>query len=268
MSHQISRYGWQPDLPDQRDFKYAAPRPILKALPAKVDLRNQNPAVYDQGQLGSCTANAIGAAFEFALLKIDKANDFLPSRLFIYYNERVIEHSIKTDAGAQIRDGIKSVNKQGVSPENLWPYDITKFAAKPPTAAYQEAKKHQVSSYQRVTRNITQMKGVLAEGFPFVFGFTVYESFESPEVAKTGKLNLPKASETVVGGHAVVAVGYDDKTKRFIVRNSWGEEWGLKGYFTMPYDYLLNENLADDFWTIRAVEDAPVTKKAAFRRKR
>ena len=268
MSHQVSKYGWQPDLPDQRDFKYAAPRPILKALPPKVDLRKQNPPVYDQGQLGSCTANAIAAAFEFALLKANAADDFLPSRLFIYYNERVIEHTVKTDAGAQIRDGIKSVNKQGVAPESLWPYDITKFAAKPPAAAYTAALNHQVSGYQRVDRNLSQFKGVLAEGFPFVFGFTVYESFESPEVAKSGKLNLPKAGESVVGGHAVVAVGYDDKAKRFIVRNSWGPGWGLAGYFTIPYDYLLNGNLSDDFWTIRAVEVAPAAKKAALRRKR
>ncbi len=268
MSHKVSKYGWQPDLPDQRDFKYAAPRPILKALPSKVDLRKQNPPVYDQGQLGSCTANAIGAAFEFALLKADKASDFLPSRLFIYYNERVIEHTVKTDAGAQIRDGIKSVNKKGVAPETLWPYDIAKFAAKPPAAAYKEALNHQVSSYQRVDRNLSQFKGVLAEGFPFVFGFTVYDSFESEQVAKTGKLNLPKAGETVVGGHAVVAVGYDDKAKRFIVRNSWGADWGLAGYFTIPYDYLLSADLSDDFWTIRAVELAPAVKKAALRRKR
>ena len=154
-----------------------------------------------------------------------------------------------------------------MAPETLWPYDIAKFAAKPPAAAYKEALNHQVSSYQRVDRNLSQFKGVLAEGFPFVFGFTVYDSFESEQVAKTGKLNLPKAGETVVGGHAVVAVGYDDKAKRFIVRNSWGADWGLAGYFTIPYDYLLSADLSDDFWTIRAVELAPAVKKAALRRK-
>ena len=115
--------------------------------------------------------------------------------------------------------------------------------------------KHQALSYHRVPQTLNQMKGCLLEGFPFVFGFTVYESFESAAVAKTGKLNMPKKNESVVGGHAVVAVGYDDTSKRFIVRNSWGAAWGIKGYFTIPYDYLLDDNLANDFWTIRMVEE-------------
>jgi C1A family cysteine protease len=260
-AQKISRYGWQPDLPDNRDFVYAAPAGIVKKLPSKVDLRKQCAPVYNQEQLGSCTANAIAAAFEFGQFKQNPKNDFIPSRLFIYYNERVIENSVKTDNGAQIRDGIKSVNKQGVCTETIWPYDIKKFAVKPIAKCYQSALNHQATSYHRVSRTLNQMKGCLADGYPFVFGFTVYDAFEGEQVAKTGKLNMPKKGEQVVGGHAVMAVGFDDTTKRFIVRNSWGENWGMKGYFTMPYDYLLNENLSDDFWTIRLVEDAPALKK-------
>ncbi|MEO6549043.1 MAG: C1 family peptidase [Ferruginibacter sp.] len=253
MERKIIGYGWQPDLPDQRDFQFRAALSFIKNIPSKTDLRKKCPPVYDQGQLGSCTANAIGAAFQFDLLK-QKQESFIPSRLFIYYNERVMEHSVKQDAGAQIRDGVKSVNKLGVCPESMWPYTISKFAQKPPVKAYTEATKHIALSYQRVSRTLNQMKGCLALGFPFIFGFTVYESFESEAVAKNGKLNMPAAEEKVVGGHAVLAVGYNDSTKRFIVRNSWSKDWGLGGNFTMPYEYLLNPDLSDDFWTIRLVQ--------------
>ncbi len=257
MTHRIQGYGWVPDLPDKRDFKYAAPSVILRALPDKVDLRKECPPVYDQRKLGSCTANAIGAAFEFELRKQDPAMDFMPSRLFIYYNERVIENTVPIDSGASIRDGIKTVHNQGVCPEDEWPYNIAKFADKPPDPCYADALHHQVSCYDRIPRTLAQMKGCLADGFPFVLGFTVYESFESEPVAKTGNLNMPEEGEAAVGGHAVLAVGYTDDSKRFLMRNSWGSAWGKAGYFTMPYDYLLNADLSDDFWTIRLVEAAP-----------
>ncbi len=110
-----------------------------------------------------------------------------------------------------------------------------------------------VVSYQRVTRSLPQLKGCLAEGFPFVFGFTVYESFESDEVRAGGVVPMPSSGEQVLGGHAVLAVGYDDGTQRFLVRNSWGTEWGQHGHFTMPYAYLTERNLSSDFWTLRAV---------------
>ncbi len=242
--------GWMPDLPDNRDHLYSAPLAKLRVLPTKADLRRHCPRVYNQGQIGSCTANAIAAAIEFDRKK-QKLRDFVPSRLFIYYNERSIEHSVPLDNGAQIRDGIKSVAKQGACPETEWTYNDPR--QKPPSSCYKDAKKFRAVSYQRVDRTLSQMKGCLADGFPFVFGFTVYDSFESAEVARTGVLQMPKPREGVVGGHAVLAVGYDDKTERFVVRNSWGSSWGKRGYFTMPYSYLLTDNLSDDFWTIRLV---------------
>jgi len=251
---QIRRFGWRPDLPDIRDQLYAAPMRMLGALPAQMDLRPQCPKeVYNQGDLGSCTANAIAAAVQFDRMKQKMTPDFIPSRLFIYYNERVIEGTVNEDSGAYIRDGIKSVNKQGVCPEPEWPYDIAKFAQKPPAKCYRDALHTRATAYSRLVRSLTQMKGCLASGYPFVFGFTVYESFESDAVARTGEVPMPSTTEKVLGGHAVMAVGYDDASSRFIVRNSWGPGWGMDGYFTMPYAYLTEENLSDDFWTIRLI---------------
>ena len=250
---QTNHLGWIPDLPDNRDLTYAATLSVMKKIPVSVDLRSQCPPVYDQGQLGSCTGNALASAYEFDRIK-EKKKDFMPSRLFIYYNERVIEHSVSSDAGAQIRDGIKTLNKQGVCPEKEWPYDISKFADKPPAKCYNDAKKNEIESYQRLDNTtLTTLKSCISEGFPFVFGFTVYESFMTAAVAKNGKMPMPKPSEKVVGGHAVMAVGYDDAKSVMIVRNSWATSWGDKGYFYMPYAYITSNNLCDDFWTIRLV---------------
>lgn len=254
MARKIQGYGWRPDMPDGRDLRYAAPPAALEELPDKVDLREQCPAVYDQGQLGSCTANAIGGALEFDQMKQRQPSPFTPSRLFIYYNEREIEGSVDSDSGAEIRDGVKSVSKQGACKEDTWPYDIDKFRDKPSDASYTEGSEHQAIRYLRVSQTLNQLKGCLAEGFPFVFGFVVYEGFESQEVAKSGHLEIPRAGEQQLGGHAVLAVGYEEDSQWFIVRNSWGAEWGIDGYFTMPYPYLLQSTLASDLWTIRSVE--------------
>ena len=165
----------------------------------------------------------------------------------------VIEGTVSQDAGAQIRDGIKSVAKVGAPPESDWPYNIAKFAVRPPPKAYRDSKQDLVSAYSRVVQDVTQMRGCLAEGYPFVFGFTVYQSFESETVARTGLVPMPGTGEAVLGGHCVVAVGYDNSKRRFIIRNSWGTGWGLHGYCLMPYEYLINPRLASDFWTIRSV---------------
>jgi C1A family cysteine protease len=248
-------YGWLPDLPDHRDFPYSAIAPRIAKLPRKVDLQESCSAVEDQGSLGSCTANALVGALEFLENK-DRVRFADLSRLFVYYNERVIEGTVDQDSGAFLRDGIKSLAKQGVCPEPQWPYvvDGVTFKKKPAATCYRAAKKRRILSYHRIN-SLDEMRTCLAEGFPFVFGFTVYESFESAAVARTGVLNLPTAREHVVGGHAVMAAGYHDADRRFIVRNSWGAAWGKKGYFTIPYAYLANRDLSDDFWTIRSAEE-------------
>jgi C1A family cysteine protease len=208
--------------------------------------------VYNQLALGSCTANAIAAAIEFDMMKQGLPN-VMPSRLFVYYNERDMEGTVGSDSGAMIRDGIKSVNSQGICPETEWPYDISQFMVTPPAQCYQDALKDRALSYQRVARNLDQMKGCLASGNLMIFGFTVYSSFESASVALTGIVPMPKRSESVLGGHACVLVGYDTSKSVFYARNSWGTNWAQQGYFEMPFEYLMNKGLSSDFWTIKTI---------------
>jgi C1A family cysteine protease len=250
----IKHFGWVQDIPDQRDFRYKPPPKLARDLPPRVDLRSGFLACYNQGELGSCTANAIAGALQFLEEKEGEAPPVMPSRLFIYYNERSLEGTVGSDSGAQIRDGIKTVVRRGYCAESLWPYDIKRFTVKPSEACYHAALKDRVRQYLRLDHDTAvPLLTCLASGFPFVFGFSVYESFESPRVAETGVVSLPRLGERVIGGHAVVAAGYDLKSSRFIVRNSWGARWGQNGYFTMPFDYLTNAYLSADFWTIRSV---------------
>lgn len=245
----IRKYGWKPDLPSIHDYPYMLPH---ISLPSSIDLRALFPEPFDQGALGSCTSNAL-AGMLTAVLKIEKLPVIIPSRLFIYYNERLKEGTVKQDSGAYLRDGMWSLNHQGYCNENMWPYIIEQFTRKPKKPCYINAAQHTITSYHRLRRSIGSMQSCLAEGYPFVCGISVYTSFESPQVAETGIVPLPKESETLLGGHAIVCCGYDDATKTWLLRNSWGSSWGgpMAGYFTLPYDYLLNDNLSDDFWTIR-----------------
>lgn len=244
-------YGWQPDLPDYRDHLFQIKKPI--DLPAKVDLRNSLTAVFDQGQLGSCTANAISSAYAYNMNKQVEDEIFIPSRLFIYYNEREMMNTIAYDSGARLRDGIKTINRIGVCDEQLWPYDINKFSVKPLTDCYIQAERNRAVKYERLNNSENELKTCLALGFPFVFGFTVYESFETKQVAKTGKMTMPTKKEKSRGGHAVLGVGFDDSIKCFIIKNSWGDKWGDKGFFYMPYDYITDSDLCADFWVIQKV---------------
>ena len=224
------------------------PLPSTSSLPSSVDLRSKFPPVYDQGQLGSCTANALCAAFAY------DAPGFVGSRLFLYYNERLIEGTTKYDAGAYLHDGIHALETYGVCTEALWPYNINKYATKPTTGCYTAALSDKVLTAQNIQPTLTAMKTALANGFPFVFGFTVYSSFESANATRTGIIPMPGAHEQILGGHAVVAVGYDDAHQWFIFRNSWGSGWGAGGYGFIPYAYISNASLTSDLWYITSVK--------------
>jgi C1A family cysteine protease len=239
------KYGWVPDIPDKRDLflKVSLFRAI--ALPSKVDLRSLCSDVENQESIGSCSAQSFVAAMEYLDRKEDNQWTDL-SRLFVYYNTRGDK---KNDTGGYLRDGIKALAKYGACDEQIWPYVQSKFAIKPPRAAYADGLKRRITEYRRI-ESLTGVKQSLADGFPVVFGFAVYSSFESDEVAKTGIMSLPSEGETMIGGHAVIAVGYDDSRKCLIVRNSWGKEWGDAGYFYMPYSYAEDTNLTADWWSI------------------
>lgn len=241
------KYGWKPDLPDYRDFKYMVTAPI--ELPQIIDLRSKCSKIENQSVVGSCTANALVGNLEY--LENLSQSDFVDlSRLFVYYNERALENSVDSDSGAQLRDGIKSLASQGVCSEDIWPYIPHAFANRPTDQCYQEALNRKISLYLRLN-SLNDMLKCLTEGYPFVFGFSVYNYFESQEMAVTGILKMPLQSDRLLGGHAVTGVGFDQSTKMLLVRNSWGESWGIDGYFWMPFEYVENRDLSDDFWTIR-----------------
>ncbi len=248
-------YGWIRDLPDKNcKFFMAANSVAIKKFP-KTKIITSLPDVYNQGDLGSCTANALGAAFSYEQ-KQRYLQDFKPSRLFIYYNERKLQGNTLYDTGSSISDGIKALTTKGVCPEELWPYDVNKFAVKPPKIAYEKASLHQVLGSRKVPETVNGFKTMINMQLPVIFGFTAYESFEKSQIARTGIMTIPTPEEKCLGGHAVLCVGYDDDMRNnncvgFLkIRNSWGDTWGDDGYFWMPYDYVDKLKLVSDLWVI------------------
>ena len=248
-SHPKHYYGWKHDKNDDRDFIYKS---CLTPLPSSLSLRGKMPPVLDQLQLGSCTSNSICNAFRFDEIKQSLPN-IERSRLFLYYNERVIDGDVNTDDGASIRDGIKSANTTGICSSDLWPYDITKFKEKPPQECYNNAKLNHTIVYQKVNQNLNDMKSALYSGYPIVIGFVVYTSMESTIVAQTGNVPMPSDGEQVLGGHAILLCGYDDDKQLFNFQNSWGTSWGDLGFGTIPYAYVSKPELASDFWIMEQV---------------
>lgn len=243
-------FQWKKDKQDIRDYKYTL---IKNIEPNIVDLRLHCSPVENQGNLGSCTGQAIAGAIELLNKKNGNYRDI--SRLFIYYYERVILGTVNFDSGAYIRDGIKALNKYGASLEKYWPYNIKQFRNEPVLEARNDALLRKVTRYERVN-NINECFNALSNGYPVIMGFYVYQSFMTMQVFRSGIMPYPNVkTERLLGGHAVLLVGYDKIKRVFIVRNSWGESWGDKGYFYMPFAVVLNSNMSNDFWVINSVNN-------------
>ena len=243
------KFGWQRQTPDFRDYQFKGSswwrRMCVRwGWPSSVDLTDKMPPVFDQGQLGSCTAQAITAA-----VIAESGDKTLLSRLFLYFNERLALGALYTkfDTGAVIRDGLKSVVNDGSIPEIAWPYDISTFADPPAPVLYEAAKKDLVTQYATVPQNLVNLRCALLEGYPVVFGISVYSSFLA---ATDGNIPMPAADEKLLGGHAILLVGFDNATRRFKFRNSWGPTWGDGGYGWLTYDYVENPDLSADFWVV------------------
>lgn len=247
----MSKYGWRPDTPDIRDKFFMAEDFIYPLiLPSKCELKTDFPnKPYDQGDLGSCTGQAIAKLIEFVRKK-QNMEVWKPSPLFIYYNERMIEGTVQEDAGAELRNGFKVISSKGYCQEADWPYIVSKYRQRPSSKAYANALLNRAIKYSRVQQSLPQLKGCIASGHPFVCGISVYESFEDESVRRTGVVPMPTMNERLLGGHAVTLCGYDDDVSKFTGCNSWGENWGDGGYFQIPYDFLTNSNLSADFWTL------------------
>lgn len=262
MSRLVERanFGWLPDLPDHRDHPFRMSRDPLRAiLPPRVDLSETGalPPAYDQGYIGSCVAQAVAAAIEYAMHKrpdnpavsdfLEADRVFTPSRLFIYYGAREIIGLTAEDSGSHIRDALKVVYNLGAPRETGWRYREDKFAERPPNRQYKSAPYHKITSYRSVAVDASALRAALAEGFPVVFGVSVFNSFFSDA---RGNIPMPGYREVMVGGHAMLLVGYDDATTRFKFLNSWGQDWGTNGYGTIPYDYVGSRNYGSDYWLL------------------
>ena len=245
-------FGWKKDRLDFRDHQFGISVSPL-ALPPVVDLRKTMPLVYNQGATNSCTAQAIAACCEYEWITHQKGPDFIPSRLYIYYNTRWLDNDVNNDNGGSLRDGMKAINKWGFCKEPYWPFNVKHVRVRPPNSAYSDGGTRRVYYYGTVNQNRNALMGTLASGQPIIFGIAVYSSLNSNATTKTGIVPMPRASESLLGGHAIVLMGYDISTRLYKFRNSWGSRWGDGGYGYLPFEYVENRNLASDFWAVRSI---------------
>jgi len=250
------KYHWVPELPGKHYPRLDHTKLPVVHIDSIIDMSSHMSAIENQHSLGSCTSHAIVGMMEYLQnYAAGFANDHFQfeklSRLFVYFNERFLEGTIKKDAGALISDGMKSLVRWGICKESLWPYKIRQYKKQPPPEAFAEAVTRRIKEYAKVDQTEEAIEATLAAGFPIVFGMTIYTTFESDEVAASGFVPMPECDiEECLGGHALLIVGYNRITRMLKIRNSWGPEWGDKGYFYVSIDYILDRDLADDFWTV------------------
>lgn len=235
------------------DWKYRPHPSVVRRLPAVVDLRRHCPPVYDQLHLNSCSANAIAAALRYNELKGGRPDVPSPSRLFIYYNERVLAGVVGTNSPVALRDGYRTITKIGACPEAMWPYQVRRFRRAPTPPCFHAAHRHRAIAYYRLRRALVDMRACLAQRFPFVMAIAVHQSMMARAVKQTGVVPLPGRRDRLRGGHAILIVGYHHAKRLLIFRNSWGAGWGDHGYGYLPYTFIASPDLAWDFWTMRRV---------------
>tara|TARA_B110000208_G_C11799546_1_gene441260 strand:- start:2051 stop:2863 length:813 start_codon:yes stop_codon:yes gene_type:complete len=243
-------YGWIPDHPNYNDNTYDAPIKNL-LINRKIDLRLNCPGICNRKNIGSSVAHAICYVYEYNIIKHDMNNIFIPSKLFLYFNQRLLKHTQEFDCGSSIRDGLSILDKIGICSEVVYPYDISLIYDKPSDEIYEEASHNKGIEYYKIKPIITNIKTLLQDSIPIIFGFGIYSSFEN-QVSDNGfTIKIPQENEKFIGGSCGVCVGFNDEKQAFIIMNSKGVEWGDKGYFYMPYLYLTNNNLCSNFWIIK-----------------
>lgn len=246
--------GWRPDKPNRFDHVYSGDPG--QDVPGAVSLRTSpfNFPAFDQGPWGSCVGQGVARICRFALRKAGKP-DIMPSRMAIYGLGRRLEGTLDSDAGMEIRDGLLVVAADGIVPEDQWDYSESHLTEIPPNSLLHDAKQHKAIEYLRLKRDddLYHIRHCIAQGWPVTFGFTCYERLDADSTARTGIIPLPRRGEQVIGGHCMVVDEFNHAKRKVSGYNSWGTAFGDQGRFIMDYEWLLDEGLSDDFWTVRTM---------------
>lgn len=249
-------FGWRPEFPDVRDYRIArllgpgAPPP-----PDSFSFRKDQSPVRNQGAIGSCVGMSTAGAVECLRRKDLDEYSTIYSPIFLYYEARKLQGWVDVDSGCYIRDAVKTAQKVGVAVESHWPYREDRFTDSPSSTAYEGATRWKLGAYFRCDTGPDILKA-LEQGYPVVGGFVCYSNMFTREVDRTGIVPLPGAEDYVLGGHAVLFTGWDKERKLVEFKNSWGPEWGDGGYGWLPYRYIDDRNMSDDFWCLTEEDES------------